>query len=48
MIVIYPGLTPKVLDERVNTVDLAPTLAALLNIPIPADLDGIDRSGWMK
>ncbi len=47
LIVVYPGLTPKVLDERVNTVDLAPTLAALLNIDTPENLDGVDRSGWM-
>jgi predicted AlkP superfamily pyrophosphatase or phosphodiesterase len=48
LIVVYPGLTPKVLDERVNTVDLAPTLAALLKIDTPKNLDGIDRSGWMN
>jgi hypothetical protein len=29
-------------DERVSQVDLMPTLLALLGIPAPADLDGVD------
>lgn len=35
-------LRPKRVDGIVRTVDLAPTLATLLGIPTPADLDGRD------
>lgn len=35
-----PGIVPGVFDEPVYTYDLAPTLAAISGIPVPADLDG--------
>ncbi len=35
-----PGLSAGTNFERVSIVDLAPTLASLLEIPFPADLDG--------
>lgn len=40
-IVLAPGL-PGQIAEPVLTVDLAPTLAALLAVPVPDDLDGRD------
>ena len=36
-------VTPGIRDERVATVDLAPTLAQLLGIALPTDLDGSPR-----
>ncbi|HEY5623305.1 MAG TPA: alkaline phosphatase family protein [Gammaproteobacteria bacterium] len=35
------------LAERVRTVDIAPTLAALLGVPVPDDLDGRDLSSLL-
>jgi len=35
-----PGLAPAVVDRQVRTVNVAPTLAALLGLPVPAGLDG--------
>lgn len=40
MIVRAPGLDPARIERPVATVDLAPTVAALANIPTPDDLDG--------
>ena len=50
MVVMFPGISPKVVSERVNTVDFAPTLASLLGIPTPENLDGVVRrlSPWTQ
>lgn len=40
LILMGPGVEPGWTEERVATVDLVPTLAELLGIPFPADLDG--------
>jgi predicted AlkP superfamily pyrophosphatase or phosphodiesterase len=45
MIVRVPGLEPARVDRPVATVDLAPTVAALVGIPVPEDLDGEDLLG---
>ena len=47
LILAGPGIGAGVIEERVYTVDLAPTLAALLGIPTPANLDGVDRGGLL-
>ena len=36
-----------VIEERVHSVDFAPTVAALLGIAAPEKLDGVDRSALM-
>jgi predicted AlkP superfamily pyrophosphatase or phosphodiesterase len=41
LIIVRPGETHARYDRRVATVDIAPTLAALLGITIPDDLDGV-------
>lgn len=42
--ILYGHGTPAgVHEQRVATVDLAPTLASLLGVPFPADLDGVVR-----
>ncbi|MCZ6916545.1 MAG: alkaline phosphatase family protein [Gemmatimonadetes bacterium] len=41
LIVARPGTASAWYDRRVATVDIAPTLAALLAITAPADLDGV-------
>lgn len=38
-----PGGEPCRIDEAVATVDVAPTLADLLGIPVPSDVDGVSR-----
>ena len=46
-IVMAPLLEPKILDIRTRTVDLAPTLANLVGIPVPEEVDGrvlVDRA----
>ncbi len=40
LIIFGPGVPAGRVHERVNTVDLAPTLAALAGIPVPAEIDG--------
>ena len=37
------GIQPGVRPERVSVADIAPTLASLLGLPVPGDLDGVDR-----
>ena len=39
-VVLAPGLKPETLEVPARTVDLAPTLANLLGIPIPDEVDG--------
>ena len=48
LILWSPALRSATVSERVATVDLAPTLAGLLGIPIPETVDGADRSGGLK
>lgn len=43
-ILLGAGVPPGVTDQRVSTTDVAPTLARLLGIPYPHDLDGVARS----
>ena len=38
----------RVIDTYAETVDVAPTVAALLGIPTPADVDGTDRSDRLR
>ena len=42
LIIRAAGLTAQIIAKRVYTVDLAPTLSALLGVPYPKDLDGTD------
>lgn len=39
-----PGVAAGRHDEAVWTVDVAPTLATLLGVPVPSGLDGVDRA----
>ncbi len=47
VLLVHPGLDPAVLSEPFNAVDLAPTLAGLLGITAPDELDGRDRCDWL-
>jgi hypothetical protein len=44
----WPGIAPRSLAEPVETVDVAPTVAALLGLPAPAAVDGRDRSAGLR
>ncbi|MFQ5789631.1 MAG: alkaline phosphatase family protein [Acidobacteriota bacterium] len=48
LIVRFPGVPPAVISERIDTVDLAPTLASLLEVRAPGGLDGVDRSPLLR
>ncbi len=48
LLILYPGFPGKKVSERIETVDLAPTLAKLLHIDIPDTVDGIDRSAVLR
>jgi predicted AlkP superfamily pyrophosphatase or phosphodiesterase len=43
MVLLLPGVPPREIRARVRTVDLAPTLASWLGVPVPTGLDGEDR-----
>ncbi len=47
-IVLAPGLRAHEVGDRVRTADLAPTLAGIMGIEAPADLDGVDRRAWLQ
>lgn len=46
-VVRWPGLAPRTVTEVIHTVDLPVTLARLMGITPPDDVDGVDRSGLM-
>ena len=48
MMLVVPGIGAQSISLRVQTVDLAPTIASLLGISVPDDLDGIDRTGLIE
>lgn len=47
LLVNAPALPPRRVAMPVSTVDLAPTLLSLLNIPPPAAMDGRDLGPWL-
>jgi hypothetical protein len=47
-IIFWPGVPPRSLEERIATVDLAVTIASLLGVEAPGDVDGVDRSALMR
>jgi predicted AlkP superfamily pyrophosphatase or phosphodiesterase len=42
LIVVVPGQTPATVTRRVRSVDVAPTIASILGVTPPADLDGAE------
>ncbi len=42
-----PASSPSTVDQPVSTVDVAPTIAGLLGLTPPEDLDGVDRRGLL-
>jgi hypothetical protein len=47
-IILWPGIPRKALDEPVASVDLSVTIASLLHVQAPGDVDGVDRSALMR
>ena len=48
LLIAGPGIKPGPVARRVHTVDLAPTLAPLLGVRAPGNLDGVDRSALIR
>ena len=46
-LVRWPGAKPTSVSERIHTVDLPVTLASLLGVMAPEDVDGVDRSKFI-
>ncbi len=44
-LLLAPGVAPGPRTEPVGTVDIAPTLASLVGVPWPAEIDGVPRAG---
>jgi predicted AlkP superfamily pyrophosphatase or phosphodiesterase len=42
------GIAPRAIPSPVATADVAPTVAALVGIPVPDGLDGVDRSDALR
>ena len=47
-ILFWPGIKHSTVSEQIYTVDLSVTLASLLRIPIPENVDGLDRSKLLQ
>jgi len=47
-LVHWPGARQGTVDERINTVDLPVTIASLLGIDFPDDVDGVDLSRLIR
>ena len=47
-LVRWPGAEPGSVSERIHTVDLPVTLASLLGVATPEDVDGVDRSKLIR
>lgn len=47
-LVRWPGIEPSTIEERIYTVDLPITLATLLGITFPNDVDGVSRVDLMR
>jgi len=47
LLILAPGVAPREVDDRVLAVDLAPTLATLLDVPVPGEIDGIERTALL-
>ncbi|HEY0708618.1 MAG TPA: sulfatase-like hydrolase/transferase [Polyangia bacterium] len=48
LLIAVPGLPPQVIEGPVEVVDLAPTILALLDIPIPLRMRGNDLGPWLR
>ena len=48
LIIAGPGIAASRIAERTRTVDLAPTLVSLVGIPVPEELDGMDKSALLR
>lgn len=48
LILRVPGVAAATAGEPVETADLAPTLAGLLDVEMGEEVDGVDRGGWLR
>ncbi len=47
MIVVVPGVSPRVVPSPVELIDVTPTVLNLLDIPVPARMRGTDLGPWL-
>jgi arylsulfatase A-like enzyme len=48
LVISVPGVAPQVIEGPVELVDLAPTILALLDIPVPLRMRGNDLGPWLR
>ncbi len=48
LVILAPGVTPRRIEVRVSTVDLAPTLARMVGLEAPPGLDGVDLTPMLE
>ena len=48
VVFMLPGSAPTRSDEAIATVDIAPTIGEILDLEVPEEVDGRDRSGLLQ
>ncbi|MFQ5720502.1 MAG: alkaline phosphatase family protein [Acidobacteriota bacterium] len=48
VLIAGPGVTPGPIAQHIATVDVAPTVAALIGVAPPGTIDGVDRSALLR
>jgi arylsulfatase A-like enzyme/HEAT repeat protein len=47
LIISIPGVSPRVVSDQVELIDVTPTVLNLLDIPVPARMRGTDLGPWL-
>lgn len=47
LVVVGPGVAPRVIDAPVQTIDVLPTVLSALDVPMPARIRGRDLGPWL-
>jgi HEAT repeat protein len=47
LVMVVPGVSPRVVEPPVELIDIAPTVLNLLDLPVPARMRGTDLGPWL-